>query len=280
MGPIRTKSLGGKRYIIVVVDDFTRYTWVILLRSKSNALEHIEALCIRLQNEKSLKIDRIRSDHGKEFENLYMESFCTRSSISQEFSAPITPQQNGVVERNNRVIQEMARAMLHNKDMARNLWGEAVNTTCHTVNRVYFKPGTKKTPYELWKGRKSNVKYFRIFESTCFILKDRENVGKFDSQNDEGIFLGYSSTSKAYRVYNKRTMKVTETVNVVIDESLDSDSEKGIEELAKEILPPESREVQESVEQEPTSPSTSGTPSVMEDSVDITTSPYSESHEE
>ena len=75
-------------------------------------------------------------------------------------------------------------------------------------------------------------------------------------------------------------MKVTETVNVVIDESLDSDSEKGIEELAKEILPPESREVQESVEQEPTSPSTPGTPSVMEDSVDITTSPYSESHEE
>ena len=86
----------------------------------------------------------------------------------------------------------MARAMLHNKDVVRNLWGEAVNTTCHTVNKVYFKPGTKKTPYELWKGRKPNAKYFRIFGSTCFILKDRENVGKFDSQSDKGIFLGYS----------------------------------------------------------------------------------------
>ena len=64
------------------VDDFTRYTWVILLRSKSDALEHIEALCTRLQNEKSLKIDRIRSDHGKEFENLYMESFCIRLGVS------------------------------------------------------------------------------------------------------------------------------------------------------------------------------------------------------
>ena len=70
----------------------------------------------------------------------------------------------------------MARAMLHNKDVVRNLWGEAVNTACHTVNKVYFKPGTKKTPYELWKGRKPNIKYFRIFGSTCFILKDRENV--------------------------------------------------------------------------------------------------------
>ena len=96
--------------------------------------------------------------------------------------------------------------MLYNKNVARNLWGEAVNTAYHTVNRVYFRPGAKKTPYELWKGRKPNVKYFRIFGSTCFILKDRENVGKFDSRSDEGIFLGYSSTSKAYRVYKKRTM--------------------------------------------------------------------------
>ena len=181
MGPTRTKSIDGKRYIMVVVDDITRYTWVILLQSMSKAPEHIEALYIRFQNEKSLKIDRIRSDHGKEFENLYMESFCTRSGISQEFSAPITPQQNGVVERKNRVIQDMARAMLHNKDVARNLWGESVNTACHTINRVYFRLGTKKTPYELWKGRKPNVKYFRIFGSTCSILKDREKVGKFDS---------------------------------------------------------------------------------------------------
>ena len=97
-----------------------------------------------------------------------MESFCNRSCISQEFFAPITPQQNGAVERKSRVIQEMARAVLHNKDVARNLWGEAINTACHTVNMVYFRLGRKKTPYELWKGRKPNVKY-------------RENVGKFDS---------------------------------------------------------------------------------------------------
>ena len=76
---------------MVVIDDFTRYTWVILLRSKLDAPEHIKALCTRLQNEKNLKIDRIRSDHGKEFEKSYMESFCTRSGISLEFFALITP---------------------------------------------------------------------------------------------------------------------------------------------------------------------------------------------
>ena len=124
------------------------------------------------------------------------------------------------------------------------------------------------------------MKYFRIFGSTCFILKDRENVGKFDSRSDEGIFLGYSSTSKTYRVYNKKTMKVMKIVNVVIDKSSDSSSEKGIEELTKEILPPEPRVVQKIVEQEPASPSIPGTPSVVEDFADITTSPDSESHEE
>ena len=144
MGPTKTKSLGGK-----TVDDFIKYTWVILLRSKSDTPKHIEALCTRLQNEKSLKIDRIQSDHGKEFENLYMESFCTRSGISQEFSAHITPQQNGVVERKNMVIQKMARVMLHNKDVARNLWGETINIACHMVNKMYFRSGTKKTSYKL-----------------------------------------------------------------------------------------------------------------------------------
>ena len=124
------------------------------------------------------------------------------------------------------------------------------------------------------------MKYFRIFGSICFILKDRENVGKFDFRSNEGIFLGYSSTSKAYWVYNKRTIKVMETVNVVIDESSNSGSKKGIKEFSKEIIPPEPKEVQEIVEQEPASPSTPGTPSVMEDSTDIPTSLDFESHKE
>ena len=103
---------------------------------------------------------------------------------------------------------------------------------------MYFRLGTKKTPYELWKRRKPNVKYFRIFGSTCFILKDKENVEKFDSRSNEGIFLRYSSTSKAYWVYNKRTMKVMETMNVVIDESSDSSFEKFSKEMPKRFFLP------------------------------------------
>ena len=188
-----------------------------------------------------------------------MESFCTEASIAQEFSTPITPQKNGVVERKDKVIQEMAKAMIHNKDMAKDLWGEVINIACHIVNRVYFRLGTKKTPYKLWKGMKPNVKYIRIFGSTCFILKDKENVGKFDTRSDEGIFLGYSSTSKAYRVLNKRTRKVMKTVNVVIDEASTSKSSKDVDQLPKSILlltPEVDQEVgdQEVGDQDPPSP--------------------------
>jgi len=86
------------------------------------------------------------------------EEFCLSYGIKQEFSSPITLQQNGVVERKNRVIQEMARVMIHSKNLAQHFWGEAVNTACHIINRVYLRPEINKTPYEIWRGKKPTVK--------------------------------------------------------------------------------------------------------------------------
>ena len=174
----------------------------------------MEILCKKLQNKKRAPIVKIRSDHGKEFENARFESFCAKNEIKREFSAPTTPQQNGVVERKNQVIQEMARVMLLNKQRPQKFWGEAVNTSCYIGNRIFFRVGTKKTTYEIWNGKKPKVKYFRVFGSKCYILNDRENLGKFDAKSDEGIFLGYSITSRAYRVFNKRTKTVMESINV------------------------------------------------------------------
>ena len=131
-----------------------------------------------------------------------------------------------MVERKNRVIQEMARVMLLNKNLPQKFWAEAVNTSCHIRNRIYFRAGTKKTSYEIWRDKKPKVKYLRIFGSKCYILNEWENLGKFDAKSDEGIFLGYSTNSRAYRVYNKRTKTVMESINVVIDDTI---SKKGID---------------------------------------------------
>ena len=122
-------------------------------REKSEACEKMEKLCKRLQNEKGVPIIKMRSDHGKEFENAKFEAFCNEHGIMKEFLAPKTPQQNGVVERKNRIIKEMARVMLLNKDIPQKFWGEAVNTSCHIGNRIFFRVGTKKTSYEIWNEK-------------------------------------------------------------------------------------------------------------------------------
>jgi len=108
--------------------------------------------------------------------------------------------------------------------MPKSLWGEAVNTTCHTLNRVYFKPDSKQTPYELWGGKKPVVKYFRIFGSDYYILRNRENLEKFNAKSDKGYFLGYSCTSRSYRVCNLRTKTVMESSIVVINDEISSES--------------------------------------------------------
>ena len=90
---------------------------------------------------------------------------------------------------------------------------------------MYFRPDSKKTPYELWKGKKPVVKYFRIFGSDCYILCDRENLEKFDAKSDKGYFLGYSSTSRVYRVYNLRTKTMMESSNVVINDEACSEAQ-------------------------------------------------------
>ena len=103
------------------------------LREKSEACEKMEILCKRLQNKKRVPIVKIRSDHGKEFKNARFKFFCEKNGIKKDFSAPKTPPQNGVVERKNRVIQEMARVMLLNKQIPQKIWGKVVNTSCHIV---------------------------------------------------------------------------------------------------------------------------------------------------
>ena len=117
MGLARVQSLRGKKYILVVVDDFTRYTWVVLLKDKAEAPEKMIHLCKKLQVEKDTLIARIRSDHGREFENTKLATFYNNQGTHQEFSSPKTPQHNGIVEWKHRVVQEMARVMLHNKKL-------------------------------------------------------------------------------------------------------------------------------------------------------------------
>ncbi|KAK2402491.1 cysteine-rich RECEPTOR kinase [Trifolium repens] len=248
MGPMQVESLGGRRYAFVVVDDFSRYTWISFLKEKSDTFEEFKELCIRLQREKDSSIIRIRSDHGKEFQNSKFAEFCSTEGIAHEFSSPITPQQNGVVERKNRTIQEAARVMLHAKKLPYYFWAEAMNTACYVHNRVTLRAGTSTTLYEIWKGRKPNVKYFHVFGSKCYILADREQRRKLDPKSDEGIFLGYSTNSRAYRVFNNRTKTMMESINVVIKDYPDEKVHDEVPDVGTSDPLPENSEVEENSE--------------------------------
>ncbi len=108
--------------------------------------------------------------------------------------------------------------MLNEAGINENFWPHAVHTTVHIMNKVLLINNTNKTPCELWKGRPANVKHFRVFGSKCY-LKREDRIGKFDSKIDEGILLGYSSKSKAYKCFNLRLNKIVESINVKIDDS-------------------------------------------------------------
>ena len=132
----------------------------------------------------------------------------------------MTPQQNRVIERKNRTLIDMARMMLCENDLPKYFWAQAVNTACYVTNRAMVRPILKKTPYELYKGKKPVISYFKSFGCKCFILiNGKKNIGKFDSRSDEGIFLGYSLNSRAYRIFNRKSLSVEESSHVIFDKS-------------------------------------------------------------
>jgi hypothetical protein len=218
-GPIAYISISGSKYCLVIVDDYSCFTWVFFLQEKSQTQETLKGFLRQAQNEFGLRIKKIRSDNGTEFKNSQIEGFLEDEGIKHEFSSPYTPQQNGVVERKNRTLLDMSRTMLDEYKTPDRFWVEANNTACYSINRLYLHRILKKTSYELLTGKKPNVSYFRAFGSKCFILIKRGRKSKFAPKVVEGFLLGYNSNTRAYRVFNKSTGLVEVSCNIMFDET-------------------------------------------------------------
>ncbi|GJY12041.1 retrovirus-related pol polyprotein from transposon TNT 1-94 [Tanacetum coccineum] len=196
------------------------YTWTRFLKTKNEAFEKFEILSRKIQNQLGSSIIAIRTDHGREFDNeVQFGAYCDAQGITHNFSAPRTPQSNGVVERKNMTLQEMSRTMLNEQTIPQKFWCNAVDTSTYILNRILIRPILGKTPYEIFRGRKPSLEYFKVFGSKCFILNIKDYLTKFDPKSHEGVFLGYSRKSKAYVVLNKHTMKVEESLNMTFNES-------------------------------------------------------------
>nr|GFA60206.1 hypothetical protein [Tanacetum cinerariifolium] len=208
-GPMRVASINGKRYVLVIVDDYSRYTWTHFLRSKDETPDVLIDFLRLVQRGLQAQVRVVRTDKGT----------------------------NGVVERRNRTLVEAARTMLSAAKVPLFFWAEAIATACFTQNSFLVIPRHEKTPYHIINDRKPSVKFFHIFGSVCYIVRDGENLDKMkekgdecifvgDGENlnkmkekgDECIFVGYSTQSRAYRVFNKRTRVIMESIHVNFDE--------------------------------------------------------------
>ncbi|GJX25717.1 retrovirus-related pol polyprotein from transposon TNT 1-94 [Tanacetum coccineum] len=217
-GPMRVASVSGKKYILVIVDDYSRFTWVKCLRSKDEApvfiINFLKMIQVRLKE----TVRRIRTDNGTEFVNQTLREYYEKVGISHETSVARSPQQNGVVERRNRTLIEAARTMLIYAKAPLFLWAEAVATACYTQNRSMIRRRHGKTPYELLHDKPPDLSYLHVFGALCYPTNDSENLGKLQPKADIGIFIGYAPTKKAFRIYNRRTRRIIETIHVDFDE--------------------------------------------------------------
>nr|GEX37536.1 hypothetical protein [Tanacetum cinerariifolium] len=213
-GPTSVSSLNHKWYYLVVTDDFSRFTWTFFLKTKDETSGILRNFITEIENLKDLKVKIIRCDNGGEFKNKEMNEFCTRKGIKREFSNVRTPQQNKVAERRNKTLIEAARTMLADAKLPVTFWAEAVNTACYVQNMLLVNKSQNKTPYKLFNSITPAIGFLRPFGCHVMILNTLDHLGKFDAKGDEGYFIQYSMSSKAFRIFNKRTKKVEENLHV------------------------------------------------------------------
>ncbi|GJX27330.1 retrovirus-related pol polyprotein from transposon TNT 1-94 [Tanacetum coccineum] len=231
-GPMRVASINGKKYILVIVDDYSRYTWTLFLRSKDETPEVLKDFLTMIQRNLQAQVITVRTDRGTEFLNKTLHAYFKEEGIEHQTSTPRTPEQNGVVERRNRTLVEAARTMLSASKLPLSFWAEAVATACYTQNRSIIISTHGKMAYHLINDRKPSIKHLHIFGCTCYITRDGENLDKMKEKGDPCVMVGYSTQSKGYRVYNKRTRLIVESIHIKFDEIKEMMSDHNSSDLA------------------------------------------------
>ncbi|GJY49788.1 retrovirus-related pol polyprotein from transposon TNT 1-94 [Tanacetum coccineum] len=192
-GPMRVASINGKKYILVIIDDYSRYTWTLFLRSKDETPEVLKDFLTMIQRNLQALVISVRTDRGTEFLNKTLNAFFKEEGIEHQTSTPRTPEQNGVVERQNRTLVEAARMMLSASKLPLFFWAEAIATACYTQNRSIIIPTHEKTAYHIINDRKPLIKHLHIFGCTCYLTRDGENLDKMKEKGDPCILVGYST---------------------------------------------------------------------------------------
>lgn len=219
-GPMQNTTPGGNRYFLTLIDDHSRYCTIFFIASKDLAYDKIKEFIEQNENQLGKRLKILRTDRGGEFLNKKMQKFFKNKGIIHQLTAPYTPEQNGVAERKNRSLMEMARCMLYDANIHIKFWAEAVNNANYIQNRL-SSVSVNKTPFELWFGRPPNLSHIRIFGSAAYVHVEKQKRKKLDDVAVKCILVGYSEESKAFRLLNTDTNNIIISRNVKFLESND-----------------------------------------------------------
>lgn len=234
-GPMETTSIGGAKYYVTFIDDYTRKVFVYFLKAKSECCRVFQDFKAMVENQVDKKIKVLRTDNGGEYTGNQIEDYLRSSGVQHQTTASYTPQQNGLSERMNRTIVERARSMLSDARLGKEFWAEAVNTAVYLINRSPASGVNKKTPEELWTHKKPDLQNLRIFGCKAMVHVPKERRQKWDEKSKEMIFVGYCNDTKAYRVIDPDTHKICKSRDVVFIEN-DKLNPSSNDEL-KEMIP-------------------------------------------
>ena len=219
MGPMPQASLGGSKYILVFIDDYSRKGWVYFLKNKSETITKFCEFKTKIEGETGNRIQALRTDRGREYLSEEFSILCRTAGIQRELTQAHTPQQNGVSERRNRTIMERARSMSSDCNLPVNLWTEAVLHAQYLINRSPTRANSGATPEAKYSGKLPDISDLIFFGCVAFVHIPKENRKKLDSKTLKCMFLGFDSETKAYRLYDQTRQKVIISRDVVFDET-------------------------------------------------------------
>jgi len=219
-GPINPPTPGGNKFFMLLVDDFSRWMDVSMLKSKDQAVDEFVKYKAEMQNQTGCRIKVLRTDRGGEFLSNLFTGVCEEAGIKRQMTAPYTPQQNGVVERRNRSVMEMARSMLKTMNVHGKFWGEAVRHAVHLLNRLPTKPMGEQTPFEGIYGRKPQLGHLKVFGCLSHVKDTSPHPKKLDDRSHKMVYFGVAEGSKAHRLYDPENKKIVVSRDVIFEEGV------------------------------------------------------------
>ena len=218
VGPFPVLTPGKSKYLVTFIDDYSSYCVTFLMKSKDEVFQRFKEYEARVTNELGRSIKILRSDNGGEYCSREFDEFCQEKGIKHETSVPRNPEQNGVAERKNRTLIEMTRCLLNGGELPKTFWGEAILTATYLQNRLATTRLNGKTPYEAWTGKVPDLRHVRVYGCTAYALV-QDGRSKLEDTSVKCQLVGYSETSKGYRLRKWNTNEVIVAVHVRFDEA-------------------------------------------------------------